>query len=113
MKKRLLMLSMGVVMLCAACASWNLTAIHDDPRAELLLAREAFTSMVLVLTDLRVDGAFNDREVERIGVIVAGLSAYLDEWQVDVLAGRPRPGAWDNFNSILNQLSGYYDRGAK
>ena len=94
----------AVALLVVGCA--NLQAIHENPRAEYLLAQDTFTSVVRSLTELRKQGVFDADEVEVITVLIEDGRKILDDWYSDVLADvAPERDNWSKVRGIVEKLT--------
>ena len=102
MKRKICLVA--VVLLVVGCA--NLQTIHENPRAEYLLAQDMFSSTVRSLTELRKHGVFDEDDVEVITVLIEDGRKILDDWYSDVLAGiEPDKDNWSKVSGIVEKLT--------
>lgn len=87
----------------ASCATFK--TLHKDPRAEVVAAQRIFASTVNDLAILREQGIFTVEQADQITLTIANCREYLDKWQDDVEAGKPRPEAWDTIQGLLSDLA--------
>jgi hypothetical protein len=112
MRKKRLMCALAVmVMLAGGCSTMKL--IHSDPNAELVAANRSLRVAQDAVTDMIVTGLLSGGDIDTALQVAREANDYLDQWEADVAAGTPRPGALEHFNALLKQLKPYYDRGIR
>ena len=97
---------MAIMMMSATACSYkkNIEIIQQDPMAELLYARQTFHDVVSVVSSMEVAGKFNKSEVLVVKGVMNNIDDYLNQWQVDIIEGKERPGALDFFKVKMYDL---------
>lgn len=102
----LVLIALPFVTGCATTRE-NLRVVHQDPRAEYVLAEKSLESTMNVLTDALNQGAISHEAALKIARYEREAQDILDEWNARLLAAEDRLGSWDEIQMILRYLGVY------
>jgi len=101
--KRTLMLAILWSVLLPGCGLYG----QDNPRSDLLAARQVYSTTVNTLTVLRTQAAFEKDQAEALTGVMKAALASLDRWEAEILLAEKEGRKPDN-NAVVLFLTNEY-----